>query len=146
LENATGDRSFLFGAGIPLPTSDRNQDEIRALGYELEQVDKLKLDTVNRLQSQLAAEVGSQTIARREMDIMSTEIIPLAQQAYEETRTAHQRGLFSLTDVLATRNGLFDLRHAQLESQHNFFTATVMIARLTGTGAMEIAPVSLEEK
>lgn len=146
LEKASGDRAFVFGAGIPLPTSDRNQDEIRALGYELQQVDKLELDTANRLQSQLAAEVGSQTIARREMDIMSDEIIPLAQQAYEETRTAHQRGLLSLTDVLSTRNGLFDLRQGQLESQHNFFTATVMISRLTGHGALEIAPVTLEEK
>jgi len=145
-EKATGDRALVFGAGIPLPTSDRNQDEVRALGYELQQVDKLKLETFTSLKARLAASVGSQTSARREMEIMAVEIIPLALQAYEDTKIAHQEGLYSLTDVLATRNDLFDLRQEQLQSQLNFFTATVMISRLAGKDALETAPVYLEEK
>ncbi len=51
-----------------------------------------------------------------------------------------------MTDVLATRNDLFDLRQAQLRSQHSFFTATVMISRLTGNDTLETGPVLLEEK
>jgi outer membrane protein, heavy metal efflux system len=144
--NPTDDRAFVLGAGIPIPSSDRNQDEVRALGYELQQVGKLQSGIVNNLEAQLAAAVGHQTSARLEMDIMSQEIIPLAQQAYEETRAAHHRGLFSLTDVLATRNDLFDLRQAQLESQFSFFNATVLISRLTGRDFLEMPPVFLEEK
>jgi len=145
-EKASGDRAFVIGAGIPLPSSDRNQDEVRAIGYEKQQSEQLKLETLNNLQAQLATSVANQTSARREMEIMASEIIPLAELAYEETKTAHQRGLYGLTDVLTTRNDMFDLRLEQLCSQRDFFIATVNISRLTGQNIPESDPVYMEEK
>ena len=144
LEKMSGDRAFILGASLPLPTSDRNQDELRALSYEMEQVNKLKQDARNTIQAQLAAAVEIQISARREMEIMSTDIIPLARQAYDETRAAHKRGLYGLTDVLETRRNLFELRQAELDSQLRFFNATVRIARLTGRKILDMNPVSTE--
>jgi len=126
--------------------SGDNQDEVRAIGYEKQQSEQLKLETLNNLQAQLATSVANQTSARREMEIMASEIIPLAELAYEETKTAHQRGLYGLTDVLTTRNDMFDLRLEQLCSQRDFFIATVNISRLTGQNIPESDPVYMEEK
>ena len=142
----SGDRALVLGAGLPLPLRDRNQDEVRAVSYEKLRSEKLRLDARTRTLAQLAAAVEGQNGARREMDIMAAEIIPLARQAYEETRAAHQRGLFSLTDVLQTRGHLFELRQAELESQLRFLNATLKIARLTGWPAMASDPASPEVK
>ncbi len=145
-ENVSGDRAFVLGAGFPLPVSNRNQDEIVARKYELQRVSKQELASVTRLETRLAILAAELESARLELDIMSGEIIPLAQQAYEETRIAHVRGLFGLTDVLATRHDLFDLRQNQLVAHLRFIKASVRISRLTGKLNNATTTVDLEDK
>ena len=144
LEQESGTTALVLAAGIPLPVSDRNQDEVRAIGYDLERVSMLKKDSVNSILAQLAIAVENQNSTRRELEIMAAEIIPLARQAYEETRSAHQRGLFSLTDVLETRRNLFGLLRVELETQLRFYDATVKVARLTGGLVLNADPAALE--
>lgn len=140
LDNASGDKSLVLGAALPLPGGGRNRDEIRALGYERDRTAHLKRETTRRAVTALSAALAEQAAARREMDTLDREIIPLARLAHQEARLAHERGLYSLTDVLETRRSLFELRQAELDARSRFFTASAHIARLTGRPLLAPAP------
>lgn len=146
LDNASGDQALVLGGAVPLPVSDRNQDEVRALAYERDRQEQLRLDAAKRLQADLAAAVAAEATARREMDILAGQIIPLARQAYADARTAHQRGLYSLTDVLETRRHLFELRQREVDVRHRFYSSAIEIARLTGAGPVATLYTSGEEQ
>lgn len=146
LDNATGDRALTLGAGIPLPVSDRNQDELRALGHESDRVEKIQQDETIRAVARLGEAVADRNIASHEMASLAQDIIPLARQAYDETHTAHQRGLYGLTEVLETRRTLFELRQAEMDAKHRFLLATASITRLTGHSLDLETPAAPEEK
>ena len=131
LDGASGEKSLVLGGAVPLPWGDRNRDEVRALGHDRDRTASLKQEAALRSLTALSAVLAEQESARREMQTLLVEIIPLATLAHQEARRAHERGLYSLTDVLEARRTLFELRQAELDARSRFFTASARIARLT---------------
>lgn len=126
------DRAFVVGAGLPLPLFDSNKGAIRAAGHEVERNRLLAENAAIEVRTAFAQAAEERAAAGEEIQILSSQIIPLATEAQQDTQRGHQLGLFSLTDVLETRQSLFELRREYLEAVARFKIAQARIERLRG--------------
>ncbi|MGD9547924.1 MAG: TolC family protein [Candidatus Krumholzibacteriia bacterium] len=113
---ASGDKGFVLGFGLPLAVTGGNEAAARALRHAAVRADLEAEAERVRLRSELAALEVQRTATLREIRALESEVLPLARQSYREVEAGHDRGLFSLTDILETRRTLFDLREQHLEA------------------------------
>lgn len=128
---ASGETAFVVGVEIPWALFDRNQGNVRsararvhALTYEKaaarREIVRALTDAYQRL---IAANEAVQNIEDR--------LLPVAKQTLDETEAGYGRGQFTLLSVLESRQTLFEIREAHLQTLKNYALAHAEIEALT---------------
>ncbi|MBU2501557.1 TolC family protein [bacterium] len=130
---ASGDKGFVLGFGMPLTITGGNEAAARALRHAAGRADLEAEAERARLGSELAALEVQRTATLREIQTLESEVLPLARQSYREVEAGHDRGLFSLTDILETRRTLFELREQHLEALSGLARIQAAARQLAGS-------------
>jgi cobalt-zinc-cadmium efflux system outer membrane protein len=112
----SGDNALVAAVSLPLQFRDKNNDGVRAAQFGLDRLGAERQAQYVAMLGQLARHYEQLAISYDQVVAMRNEILPLAQQSMAEVEAAHRKGLFSLTDVMATRRTWF-------EAQGDYFGA-----------------------
>lgn len=125
--------AFVVGVSVPLQVFDRNQgariraqQDVLRTEAEARQARQALGATVADLQAQLAA-------ARDEADLLRSETLPAAEQAFAFARKGYEAGKFSLLEVLDAQRALVEARTQRNEALHAFHLREAELTRLSGT-------------
>lgn len=128
----TGDNAFVLGASMPLALFDRNRGGIaraeanRALAQAKLEANRLDLERrVLKLHGDLV-QAGTEFTALRE------RLLPLAQEALEQTRYGFDRGRFSYLELATAQHDLIDTELAAVEAAAHYHTLLAELEALTG--------------
>jgi len=111
-----GDTALVAGFSIPLFSSSNNSGAIISAQAERDEVQARKAITLLNLHSQLQQAYSSRKQAIYTANSLRKTIIPLLEEALDETQTAYQRGLYSYLDYLSARQELLIARQALIKS------------------------------
>lgn len=128
-----GRNQAIFGVSIPLPLFDRNQGNVLE---SLRRTDKARDElaaTEVRLNTELAQAHGRLGAARQEAELLSQEILPGAQSAYDVTTKGFELGKFSFLEVLDAQRTFFQAKSQYLRALSETQRAAADIDRLVGT-------------
>ncbi len=129
----SGDNAIVAVLGIPLPIFDRNQGARAAARSDLRKAEHERRAAHARLAA--ALESAYQELAARfdEVTRLRDEILPGADEAFEQVRQGYAQGLFRNVDVLDAQRRLFELRLRELEALRVYHQARAEVERITGT-------------
>ncbi len=128
----SGDNALVAGVSLPLPFKDKNQDGIRAAQYGLDRLGAQRQAQYVALLGQLARHYEQLATSYDHVITMRDEILPLAQQSMDEVDAAYRKGLFSLTDVMATRRTWFEAQGSYFGALASYQEATFAVDLLLG--------------
>ena len=143
--NASDDRAFVFGVGLPLPLFDRNRSGAEAAEHRVSRSEaELKAAAVE-LEAELARTYQQMTAAHAEAVSLRDLIIPEAENAFTTSREAYRQGLLRLTDVLDTERTLFELRDRYVDTLTSVHNRVTDLEELLGA-PLESALIEENEK
>ena len=131
-EQQAGRNQAVFGLAIPLPLFDRNQGKLHEA---LQRSDKaqVELDGARaRLASELAQAHDALAVAREQAHLLSDDILPAAQSAYEAARTGFEYGKFNFIDVIDAQRTLLQARTQHLRALADAHCAAAGIDSILG--------------
>ncbi len=140
----SGDNALVAELSIPLQTSDRNQDGTRAAQFGLDRLGAARQAQYVEMLGELVRHYEQLAISHDQIVTMREEILPLAEQSMAEVNAAYRKGLFSLTDVMATRRTWFEAQGSYFDALVRYQEATVDIDLLVGD-TLSNAPVTQEK-
>jgi len=111
-----GDTALVAGFSIPLFASSNNSGAIISAQAERDEVQAKKANSLLNLHSQLQQAYASRKQAIYTAKNLKNTIIPLLEEALDETQIAYQGGLYSYLDFLAARQELLSARQALIQS------------------------------
>ena len=111
-----GDTALVAGFSIPLFSSSNNSGAIISAQAERDEVQARKAIALLNFHSQLQQAYSSRKQAIYTANSLRKTIIPLLEEALDETQTAYQRGLYSYLDYLSARQELLIARQALIKS------------------------------
>ncbi len=130
--NDIGEPVALVGVSIPLQFFDRNQGGRAEAGIRVQQAhDELRvaeLEAKTALQATYAAIIS----ARAEIETLSTEVLPGAEEVFRVATAAYKAGKFGLLDVLDAQRLLFDTRGRHWQALFTFHSRIAEMERLLG--------------
>jgi len=138
-----GDNAVVAAISIPLPTSNRNQDATRAAQFGLDRLGAARQAKYVVMLGQLARHYEQLTTSYTQIIAMREDILPLAEQSMSEVDAAYHKGLFSLTDVMATRRTWFEAQGTYFAALASYQEAAVDIDLLLGSIRLD-TPISQE--
>jgi cobalt-zinc-cadmium efflux system outer membrane protein len=122
----------VLGVSIPIPLFDRNQGNILdALRRTDKARDELAATEIN-LKTELRQTYGKLATARKEVELLRTEILPGAQRNYEATTKGFELGKFSFLEVLDAQRTFFAAKSQHLRSLSEMHRSAASIERLLG--------------
>ena len=125
-----GDTALVAGFSIPLFASSNNSGAIISAQAERDEVQAKKANNLLNLHNQLQQAYGSRKQAIYTANNLKNTIIPLLEEALDETQMAYQRGLYSYLDFLAARQELLSARQALIQSASAALRFAVEIEQL----------------
>ena len=130
--NDIGEPVALVGVSIPLQFFDRNQGGRAEAGVRVQQAhDELRvaeLEAKSALQAIYAAIIS----AHAEIEILSTEVLPGAEEVFRVATEAYKAGKFGLLEVLDAQRLLFDTRGRHWQALFTFHSRIAELERLLG--------------
>jgi len=136
---AARDRAVL-GLSVPLPLFNRNDGAVREA---LRRVDKAQDEEAAegaRLRAELAQAHARLTAALAECTLVSTEILPGAEDAERAANRGFELGKFGLVDVLDAQRVLAQSKNHYLNAVAESHRAAADIVRLLGDAAVQENP------
>ena len=129
---ANGSKSFLLGIGLPLPLFNRNQgarESIRAQTRSVEyEIERERLDVAATLRSHV---IELRNMARRH-DILDSQLLPKAEQAYRSLQNAYESGRLPYTQMLEAERSLVELRFEHNDFLLSLHEQIIALESLTG--------------
>jgi len=122
----------LLGLTVPIPLSDRNQGNLQeAIARQYKAQDEL-IALENQLQSNLAGQYERLSAAKQSATLLSTEILPGAQSAFDAANKGFTAGKFSFLDVLDAQRTLFQAKSQHIQVLLEAHQAVAEIERILG--------------
>ena len=143
--SAGGDVGFLAGVSVPLPLFNRNQGAIREARYRVAQAEDGRKAAALQAHKALLAAYQSLSVAFVEASALQTDVLPLAQKAYEATNERYLLGKFGFVDVLDAQRALFEARTHYIQALGDYHKAVAEVERLIGQ-SLEGISVTSEHK
>jgi len=126
------EHSLTLEASIPLPLFNRNQGRVREEEHlAAKAAEERRAAEVNALTALGIAHRGA-VAAHREVDALTTEILPKSEEAFRATSEGYRQGKFDLLSVLVAERTLFDARSRRLDALARYFELAVDVERLSG--------------
>ncbi len=113
----TGDEAFIASISVPLPLFDRGRDTARATAFRGEAASLNRTATEQQLLARQRAATSARRAGQTRLDILTTEALPAAEEAYEAAVRGYQIGRFDLTTTLNARTALLDTRLAVINAE-----------------------------
>jgi cobalt-zinc-cadmium efflux system outer membrane protein len=130
---ANDDNAFVFGFSMPLQFNNRNQGNIAAAQAHYEQslleqtLLKTQLETaLTRINSALASNL-------RQIEVVTTELTPVAHALLEEVKHGYKLGLYSVLQWVDAQDELFNIERDRIEAQYATHLQYLELERLSGT-------------
>ncbi len=143
------DNRLILGFSLPLPIFDRNQGNIAAAEHMVAKASNERRGAEAIAWALLADAREAAAAAVDEIEVLTAEVVPKAEETFEKTQRGYEQGKFSYLDVLDAQRTLFDVRTGQLNARARYNAALIEVERLTGR-AIQDWPVksdmSLKEK
>ncbi|MDR2327025.1 MAG: TolC family protein [Acidovorax sp.] len=128
----TARNQLVFGVSIPLPLLDSNRgNQLQALRLADQAEEQLQATRLE-LQAQLYAARQALEASRQQAALLSTQVLPTAQAAYEAASKGFALGKFGYLDVLDAQRSWFDVRTQYLDQLLATHRAAADIDRLLG--------------
>jgi len=124
--------SFVLGASVPLPISDRNQGAIQEAIIRFDQKKSELLSDKNNLISDFNTIYNDLISLSEALKILNNESIPNAQNAFEIIQDGNLVGRFTILDVLDSQRTLFELQSEYLRTLANYSIQKARLERLIG--------------
>ncbi len=127
----TDDSAFTAGLSVPLFSARRHRGEVQSALAEREMVRYRRESALLAIRSRLfdAWQTYQQSAAAaREI---RTEVIPLLQQALEQTRQAYERGRYRYADWVSAQGELLDAQLAAIDAASTALFNQALIEQLT---------------
>jgi cobalt-zinc-cadmium efflux system outer membrane protein len=135
--SSSDDTAIMAAVSVPIPVFDRNQGARAAARSDLRKAEHERRAVHARLSAALAS--AYQELAARfdEVTSLRDEIVPGAEEAFEQVRRGYRQGLFRNVDVLDAQRRLFELRLREIEALRAYRAAATELERITGTPLSE---------
>ncbi|ACT58412.1 TolC family protein [Hirschia baltica] len=128
----TGEQAVIAGISIPFPIFDRGRDAVRAASFRRDAATLSRTVTEQRLLSQKRAAVSSRKAAQKRLDILTSEALPAAEEAYTAAVKGYEIGRFDLTTTLDARATLIETRSALIEADFALQSQDMRLRALIG--------------
>ena len=126
----------MAAVSLPLQFRDKNDDGIRAAQFGLDRLGAERQAQYVAMLGQLARHYEQLATSYDQVIAMRNEILPLAEQSMAEVEAAHRKGLFSLTDVMATRRTWFEAQGDYFGALARYQEAAFEVALLLGDDSL----------
>ncbi|QYF99979.1 TolC family protein [Massilia sp. NP310] len=125
-----GATQTLLGLSVPLPLFNRNQGNLSSALQRADQArDELDAERL-RLHQALADARQRAEVAQIQLDSLTRDMVPAAQQAYDAAVTGFELGKFGFLDVLDTQRALILARTQYLRALSERYMAATDLERL----------------
>ncbi len=123
---------YELGIGMTLPIWDDRRGEILAARYALMQARQHREALETDLLSRLAAAHGEYEASRVQLEAVRTQILPAAEQAFEQTTEAYGGGHASFLDVIDAQRTLTEARTTAIEFSGEVAAARARLFQIVG--------------
>lgn len=130
--NENESTALIASVAIPLPLFDRNDGNIAAAESRLAKAQSDALATREQLLRFLIEAVGDLDVAATQLTALKRDVLPVAQTAFDRTKTGYDEGKFDLLNVLDAQRSVFDVRLDLLNARAEYEKARVKVEALIG--------------
>jgi outer membrane protein, heavy metal efflux system len=124
--------TYVVGARVTLPWSNRNQGALASAQAERQGADALFAARQRAARAEIDAAIAREREARRAVEIYSTMVRELARQNVDVMLEAYDLGRFPLSDVLAEQRRYLDIESAYTAVLTRAYDARAAVARAFG--------------
>lgn len=124
--------TYVVGARVTLPFSNRNQGLLASVRAERQGADALFAARQRAARAEIDAAIVREREARRAVDIYSTTVRELARQNVDVMLEAYDLGRFPLSDVLAEQRRYLEIESAYTTVLSRAYDARTAVARAFG--------------
>lgn len=132
---------YELGVGMTLPLWDDRRGEILAGRYALMQARQQRKALETELLSRLAATHGEYEVSRVQLEAVRMQILPAAEQAFEQTTEAYRGGHASFLDVLDAQRTLTEARTTAIEFSGEVAAVRARLFQIVGAADLLIPAV-----
>lgn len=129
---ATQDLAFVAGVTIPLGNPNINRGKVEEVRARIAQTESELAAEQIRLQTELFVLYQELVHFVELTQAISNDIVPLYEQALEETQRAYNTGLFSYLELNAAQRSVMSARYALIDAALGIYQNLIEIERLTG--------------
>jgi cobalt-zinc-cadmium efflux system outer membrane protein len=122
---------------VPLPLFNRNQGAIAAARSRLDKAREEKNAARLGLERQVVQGVSELNSAYDEVASLRDEVIPAAEETFEDIRYGYRAGKFGLLDVLDAEQSLFAAKSLQVDALLAYHRAVLELERLLGHNVLK---------
>ncbi len=141
----TRDNAAILGFSIPLQFFNHNQGPILEARHRLAKAESEKRAAKLRANTELAQAYHALVTTHSEAESIKSQLIPLAESAYEAIKQNYQSGKSDFLPVLDSQRTLFQARDQYLHSLANYHKAVADVERLTGEPLRALKNLSEKE-
>lgn len=127
-----GRTQTVLGFSMPLPVLDSNQGHLLEALRREDQAREMLVATQLRVQAEVAQSTERLRLAREQVLLLRSEVLPLAQSAYDAAVKGYELGKFAFLDVLDAQRTLFQLRQHMLRQTADAHRAAAELDRALG--------------
>jgi cobalt-zinc-cadmium efflux system outer membrane protein len=124
--------TYVVGARVTLPFSNRNQGLLASVRAERQGADALFAARQRAARAEIDAAIARERETRRAVDIYSTTVRELARQNVDVMLEAYDLGRFPLSDVLAEQRRYLEIESAYTTVLSRAYDARTAVARAFG--------------
>lgn len=130
--NENDSTAMVATVSIPLPIFDRNDGNITAAARRLSKAEADALATRDELLRNLIEAVGDLEVAATQLRAFKSDVLPVAQSAFDRTKIGYDEGKFDILNVLDVQRSVFDVRLELLNARADYEKARVRVEALIG--------------
>jgi cobalt-zinc-cadmium efflux system outer membrane protein len=144
LDNLERTAGGLISVETSLPLWDRKQGQIHAARARLAATDAAAQGTITRLTRETAEAFVRYRAARRQVERLTSEVLPRLEQSLELLQKAYQAGSaqVTFTDVLSTEQSLNSTRSTLAEARRALWTAVADLQGLMQLALEDASPLA----
>lgn len=130
--NAVNDVALVAGISIPLGIKHKNEGNIRAAEKQLDVVAAEAELTRIEIKARLYELYEGMTHSLHQAHVLNDTVLPLLEQARQQTQAAYERGRYSYQEVQSVQQELLQTKRSLIAASINAHLQLIEIERLTG--------------
>jgi cobalt-zinc-cadmium efflux system outer membrane protein len=138
--------ALVAGLSFPLPLFDRQQGGRKTAASAVNQVRHQRDSALSRIQTSLSGSYQELTTAHTELNVLTRELLPGAQSAFEAASFGYREGKFGFLDVLDAQRTLFEVRGQLVSARVSYHLAQADIERLIAQPLRYTSSIPAESK